>query len=328
MRTAQRSAAPALPTSALVWGVWAAMALVVLLRTGAWTVPVALVATVALTWPSVRPHRRGIGTLLVGASFTLVATWLVLGVLIDREVGGDVLWVLPSYAPSTGGSFGGAVTVGQLTHALLQGLRGVAFLAVLGLLHRAVDGHGWFRATRTVLGSAATPLAAAAALGDARCEQHDGRRDLRRLGLDPSGWRLRASGAAELWVRSLGHGQHLARLTPAGRWSVVLTVPALASVVTALLMAMHRSVASGPELAALALAAMTVVGTAGTLFTGGRIEGLNGADLAPMTSAVALVLVHLLVVRPGQTTGVLDDVTLVLAVLVLPALAFLVRERA
>lgn len=317
-----------LPTSALVWGAWSCAALVVLLRTGTWTVPVALIAAVALTWPSVRPHRRGLGTLLVGTSFALLATWLVLGVLIDREVGGDVLWVLPSYSPTTGGSFGGAVTLDQLTHALLQGLRGVAVVAVLALAHRAVDGHGWFRAARTVFGTAATPLAPVAALGDARCEQYSAARDLRRLGLDPHGWRLRGSAAAELWQRSQHHGRQLALLAPAGRWGVLRSTIALVVGVSVLLLTLHRSVASGPELAALALVAVTALGAAGTLLARGRLDSLDGADLAPLTSAVALVLVHLLMVRTGATEGVLDDVTIVVAVLVLPVFAFAVKERA
>lgn len=329
-----------LPTSALAWGGWAVAAVVVLFRTGTWAVPLALLAAVALTWPLVarnsRLPGRGPATLGVGAGTVLVAAWIVIAIVVRRDqAGGDVLWVLPSYAPTSGGSFGGAVTTGQLSTALLESLRGLAVLAVLALSLRAVDSHAWFRATRLVLGGVADGVAPLTALGQAASEQHAERTALRRHGLDLTAARLGGSPTADLWRRMCLIGHELALLapaSPAGRAAAVVPVTSLIVAGGVLLTAMNRAVASGIELAALGVAAAVAVGSLHHRVSrhtpGSSADRLTSSDVAAATAGLALVLTHLLVVRPGALSpswGAMADVTVAGSLLLLPALLVLVR---
>ncbi|MFC6152297.1 hypothetical protein [Nocardioides yefusunii] len=324
-----------LPTSALLWGAWAVTAVLTVLVSTGWTIPAVVILAGALTWPCLGRARRGIGAWLISACVALTAVWTLLGVVQHREgTGGDVLWILPAWQPTSGGSFGGAVTTGQLELALLQGVRGVAVLTVLGLLHRAVDGTGWVRATALVAGPAVGVLAPLACLGDARCAQELDRTAVRHHGLAPH-WRLGTSVLGDLWDRAVHRSRDLVGVvgtTP----GLIAPVFSLTAASAALLLAMRRSLASGPELGAIALGSAVLVAAVVAHLRGSRFETPAGDAVAAGSGAVALLGAHVLSAHMLGThvlsahmlgaQGVAGDVVVTAtALLVLPAVALVAR---
>lgn len=312
VRTPIRQGRLRLPTSAIVWGAWLAAALLVLISSDGWWVPAAALVAVGLTWSRVGRNRPGIGPVLAGLSLVLIGAWLVLGVVMHREgLGGRVLWVLPSWQLSSGGSFGGAVTTGQLEHALTQGLRGAAVLAVVALGFRAVAAEAWLRVVALTTGRAAEVLGPTVCLGEALSEQSQARAGLRAHGLDLVTGRL-ADLRERATVLSAEGLRTLPTATESGLRSALRLLLGCAGVIAVLVLAMRRTLA-GPELVALAVLVGVLLGA---------VAGARGADtfasrdVAPVAGWLALLVVHYLVPDAGEVEAVV-------ALAVLPALMVL-----
>ncbi|MQW77206.1 hypothetical protein GHK92_15135 [Nocardioides sp. dk4132] len=306
------------PTTAVAWLCWAVATYLAVQSYAGWWVPASLLACVAATWWLVGAERRGTGALVVGACLVLVALWFVLGVLLDRGVpGGDVLWVLPSWTPETGGSFGGAVTTGRLVAALREALIGAALLAVLGLLQRAVPAAEWQRLLDLVAGRGAAVLAPVVFLGEACAARRADRIALRAHGLDLPAAGVadlcdRARDAARAWTSTSG-----TRVEPA--WHAGVRVVGAALLACAVLAAaVVPGDRTGAELGALALI-VALLGGAVLARTG--LPRLSGPALAPAVAALGLLLAVYAV--PGR-----DPVVVAAAVLVLPAVALPTRRSA
>lgn len=170
-------AGPGAPATALPWLAWfGGLALVVTTGTDPMVLGGAILACLMASVAFGHQRRAWFGASAVVA-ISLVAIWVAWSLLIHRgDADGLVLWVLPSWNPPSGGSFGGAITLAQLHYGLTRALRAAAIALMIGVLGQRVAGVGWLRAADAVLGRGAALLAPLCCLADARLAQPRGLR--------------------------------------------------------------------------------------------------------------------------------------------------------
>lgn len=309
------------PTQAVAWGSWGVACVFCVRASPSWWFGVGVLLAVVLTWRLLpdrsaagRPGTGGLASAVTGLVSVLAAVWFLIGLGLRRDgAAGDVLWVLPGWDFVSGGSFGGAVTLGQLEAAAGDAVRAVALVAALGLLYRAVPASGLVRLAELVLGSGSAVVAPIAFMGQAVDEQEAERTTVRRLGIGGAGPRLR-----DLWQRAVAHARDWTA-TDRPRSARVENVRLVAAVLVAgavLVLAVTQRSVDGPVLMLGAVAALVGVGTA---LTRPRLDPMTGGGLAALASAAMSFACWWW--RPGESYAVI-------AVLALPALVLLAAERA
>ena len=157
-------APPVLPGALLTWAATAWWTVHV--TTSVWVplcVLVASVLTVALH-PDARPGVRSLALL---AGWLVLAAWVVATLTVLQDHSGDVLWILPTWAPVSGTEAGGPVTTGRLLLGTELALRALTHVGLLGLLLTVVPGTGWSRMADLLLGGAARWVRPLCFVGDA-----------------------------------------------------------------------------------------------------------------------------------------------------------------
>ena len=278
------------------------MLAVVVASTSNLIVLAAVVAAVSVAAGAGRRERRPLVVAAAGVAIGLLAVWVLWSLLLQRGGGGTVLWVLPAWNPTSGGSFGGPITLGQLLYGLTRGLRAAAIALMVGLLGQQVAAAGWLRLADATLGRGAGLLAPLLCAGDAYLVRRTARARALATGL-----RLRdgSGGLAELALASRQAAQDWTALlgrTP-GRWRGViglgLQAVLLAGWAVGVLPAGQAVTGlTPPELTVAWLAAAIAVGLA--LHSGDAAQLRPGvSDLPALLSAVLLAAAWL----TGDLTG-------------------------
>ncbi|WP_185995681.1 hypothetical protein [Nocardioides campestrisoli] len=310
---ASRGLAPVVDVAALGWLAWAGVAFLALQTVASWWVPVCvLVAVLVIWWHRGRRARAGLGYPVLVLATVLVAGWAVITLAVGPASGGDVVWVLPEWAPSSGTPIGGVVTTGRLIGGISLAGQALAHLALVALVLRCVSGERLARLADVTLGRAARFVhpACFAAEELARAERARPALAAHGLGGVTSSVPEAVASAAERadqWGRG-GLPDEPARLTR------VRVLVVLAIVLTATTGAVGRTV-TGVE--ASLLAVLAIVGTGAVLARARFVVG-RAVDLAPAACAVLTAVLVLseadptlcalsLLMLPAVTTAVPED---------------------
>jgi len=314
----------------LPWLLWAGVMVLVVTA----TTNVAVLGSVALgCWVAMAAlggPRAEVGRLVVGVSLSLAALWALLGVAVQRPgLGGEVVWLLPEWSAATGGTFGGAVTSGQLHLAAARGAQAVALVAVLGLLAHAVSASGWLRLAGATWGGAARVWGPLLCLGEAYAAQRCDARLTRRSGFAGSG---RAAVLSEILERAgeISADWFTPRLTRLGPLRALAGVAAVLAICLWWARGAISPTAwpevSGIELTLLSLAAFILVGLA---LHGFALPRPTASDAVPLFGAVSVGGCWMLRERTGDAEALVVDfaqapglpVSVLLCLAVLPVLA-------
>lgn len=303
---------PRIEVVSLGWLAWAGVAILCLGTSASAWVPLCVVVSVVVVWWHRGWDRRGLGTPVLLAGTVLVALWAVVTVVVGPSSGGQVVWVLPQWAPQSGAPLGGPVTVGRLWGGAEQAMRAVAHLAVLALAARCVSAEQGARTADVLLGRMA-PLVhpwCFVAHELALAERSRGAltaHGLGRFAVSLAG--VSASVAARCTEWRVTHPSAEGRLRTRLRLVAALCVVSLA------LWAATARIVNRLEASLLVLLAL---GLTGGVISRARITLTGSVDLAPLVCAVATLCLHLL--------GASADVT-ALSLLLLAVVAVVFADR-
>lgn len=312
-RAVLRSDAPApvrLDVAAPAWIAWAVVALLALRSQSSPWVPTCVMATVVVVWWLRGRERAGLGAWFAGVGAAVAAVWVLVTLAVGPGTGGDVVWVLPEWSPTSGAPVGGPITTGRLATGAQMAWQALAHLALLALVARCVSGESLARLADVVLGDAARLVHTMCFLPAEVAQAERERPALLAHGLRPHGPREilgRASRRADHWRAARGprEGGVAARVR-------LLAGVAVASL--ALAAAVRRSV-SGVEATA---AALLVVLLAGALTSRPRVSHDDPADFAPLAAAAVVV---------GAIVVAEDPVVVALSLLALPVAQVVLEAR-
>lgn len=279
-------------TTALPWLAWFAALGLLVTGTGNLIVLAAALTSCVAAAALGRRDRRPLFVAAAGVAMALVAVWVLWSVLLQRGGDGTVLWLLPAWNPSSGGSFGGPVTIAQLLYGLARALRAAAIGLMAGLLGQQVAAAGWLTLADATLGRGAGLLAPLCCAGDAYLT----RRTARARAL-AGGLRLRggSGGLADLALASREAAQDWAALTTndRGGWRGVVGLGGQAGLMAGWAVGV---LPAGQSLTGLTPPELTVAWLAVAIATGlafhpRQAAGLRpaAADLPALLSAVLLL---------------------------------------
>lgn len=290
---AEPAVTPRRPTSRVdlapvSWIVWAGVAFWCLGTVASVWTPACVLAAGALLWWTGGHERRGLGAPVLTTGLLVLAAWTVVTVAVGPGDGGDVVWVLPEWAPASGAPVGGPVTTGRLTSGTQQALAALAHLTLVAVLLRRVDPEPAARAADVSLGRMAPLVHPWCFLGNeaARLERErsdSGLRGRRRLATSLLELTSAVAARSDDWRR--------AHPVPEGPLASRVRLVLLLSVGVLVLVAAVAGTVEGPTAALLALAGVAVASLAATRARPGL---RHPADLAPLVCAgVSLALAWL-----------------------------------
>lgn len=287
--------------TAAPWAVWfTVMAVVVTSTDNVVVLLVALAGCWLAIWATAGP-RAVLGRLVVGSTLALAAIWVLLGVLVHRDgLGGQVVWLLPSWSVESSGEFGGAVTSGQLHLALAHWCRSATVVAMLGLLAQSVSALEWLRLAEPVWGRARGVWAPLLCLGEAYSLQRFERESTVRAGFavpGPGSVLLDVTGHArsmsDAWSATVATSRPIGRGVVGATCLIALTVWwALSAIGTGAVLEI-----TGLERTAVALGALGVIGI---LLHRDPPPRPTSSDAVPLVSGALVAAAWLLRDRTGD----------------------------
>lgn len=304
------------PGVAMAWGIWGCA--LVLMIPGFTHLAVAgtLIVSVALTWWIQPGPLRGPSTGLVTTTLMLLALWLLLGVIQQRQsLDGQILWILPEFDSDSGSTLGGPVRTGQLLFALENGLTAAGLCAAAGLLLRVVTLPEWNTFLRLVLGRGAAVVTPTLMLAAVRAEESEARgaRRSHRIDLTEGTW----GASMRTALARVDAGERIEATVRRSRFGWIRVPVALALVVALSTRAVVPGSERGPVLLMCAFGVLTLLGC--VLWRGAR-PVWSARAFAPLLGAAALA-------GAAKFGGVSDPLLLSCAVAVLPAATVFIWEK-
>lgn len=140
------------------------------------------------------PRRASLVTAL-GAGFCATLVWVAITLVLPRGTATEALFILPSWSPGPGVTFGGPLDLTSVVTGIVGALRAVVVILLFGLAGQLVSARGWLALSRSTLGSGSPALHPLATLGEASVEALNARHRIAA-----QGW---GRGASAGWLTSL-----------------------------------------------------------------------------------------------------------------------------
>ncbi|MBM9461776.1 hypothetical protein JK386_17935 [Nocardioides sp. zg-536] len=246
---------------------------------------------VVIIWFCRGRERAGLAAPVLAMGSCVAAAWVVVTVAVGPGSGGDVVWVLPEWAPASGGRVGGPVTTGRLWTGVELALRALAHLALLACVARCVSGERLAGLADVAFGRLAPVVHPWCFLADelARAERRRAPLRAHSLGRVASGGVLPAAADRAASWRALGAS------TPSGRPAE--RVRALVVLVGAGL-ALAASVAAGVGGVEASLLLAVAVLTTGFLLSLPRAERPDPGEVVVLVCAALNLVVAMVDLDP------------------------------